>query len=129
MDNETLKQLAAACVLLLTGCQSPASTLQAMPALLTSTDTGAQAEITSAVSAALGGVPVTLSPTAFTQSSRLYIDQGALRNGQSRVQEGKMLGSPRRFELFRHGGDCFLAGPDTEVLTPLRHVQCKAIVP
>ncbi len=111
------------------GCQSPSSAVERVPALLNSADAEARAEIATAISAALGGVPVTLSPTIFTRSSHLFIDQGVLRNGQSRVLDGKRALSPKRFELLSSRGACFLSGPDEVTVTRLNTVRCEAVNP
>lgn len=120
--------LLALLALLTAGCQGPTVPPEALPAVLVGEGGEARAEISRAMSRALGGVPVTLSHTAFTQSSRLFIDQGVPRDGQSRAQNGKMESAPRRFELMILGEDCYLSGPDDDTMVRLNGVRCKALL-
>lgn len=126
MSGKTFKWLVGFGALLATGCQSTPVSPQTVPALIDSNDVQSREEIGNAISISLGGVPVTLSATAFTQSSRLFIDQGVLRNRQSGVADGKILdAAPRRFELLSSKGRCFLVGPNPDKVTRLTGVRCR----
>ncbi len=113
-------------LVLLFGCQSLAQENVPVPAILDKTDRESQALIARAISQGLGGAPVTLSPTAFTQSSRLFIDNRAPGTGVTTGSNGKKLIPARVFELLTDGDNCLLKIPADEALVALPGVRCRS---
>ncbi|WP_345548848.1 hypothetical protein [Microbulbifer aestuariivivens] len=56
----------------------------------------------------LGGVPVTLSREALTNSSILVVERAEPRNLQQRPLAGRSLEAPLRFQLLEGAGGCWL---------------------
>ena len=115
-------------LVLLIGCQSAAQERIPVPATLSEVDNESHTLLALGISRALGGVPVTLSPSAFTHSSRLFIDSPPPGKGMGPGSNGKKLVPARMFELLTDGETCFLKTPVVdEPPLALPGVRCRAI--
>ena len=77
-------------------------------------------ELARAVSAVLGGAPVTLAADALTRDSVLIVEKPLT---------GRDLGRPERFHLVKAGNDCVLVHERTGARTRLRSTTCVPVVP
>jgi hypothetical protein len=97
------------CLLLaLGGCRSDAATAQGVPALLKNPDERTRMTLQRVVSQALGGVAVTLSDEALTDSSLLVIERRRHLDAAGQPIMGRVLEAPDRFVLIRQNGRCLL---------------------
>ena len=94
-------------LLVLTGCRTDAVAGE-IPAVLVAPDARTQAELQRLVSTAQGGVDVTLSPSALTDSSVLIVERGSYRDASGRRIIGRDLGMPEQFHLIKQGDACLL---------------------
>jgi hypothetical protein len=76
------------------------------------------------VSAALGGVPVTLADDALTGTSSLIVERARLRDDRSLLVNGRDLGRPEHFTLWADGGACVLVHERTGKRFVLRGTEC-----
>ena len=85
-------------------------TLQAQeqPAVIAAPTAESRAELTSVVSAAFNGQPVTLADDALTRESVLTIERRTPPGPQGRIATGRTLEAPERLNLVLRGGRCFL---------------------
>lgn len=109
------------------GCQSVAKENVPTPAILSNPDNESHTQLTLAVSRALGGAPVTLSSSAFTHSSRLYLENRSPRDGVNVGPDGKKLAPARIFELLVSDGVCYLKTPVEKVPIELPRVRCTPV--
>lgn len=126
-DNYKMRSMMIPGLAILIGCQSVADESVPVPAILSNPDHESHIYLTRAVSSALGGAPVTLSPSAFTRSSRLYIDNRPPANGMGTGPDGKKLVPARVFELLVEDGQCFLKTPTETILIEMPRVQCEPV--
>ncbi|UHQ56583.1 hypothetical protein [Microbulbifer sp. YPW16] len=92
----------------ITGCNSSPAQGGDVPAVRTGISEAGSAELQRAVSEALGGVPVTLSETAFTDSSLLVIERNPPRSLDQPHLGGREMSQPVRFRLSLGEGHCWL---------------------
>ena len=95
------------------------------PAVRTSLTAASKTELEQVVSAANGGVAVTLADDALTSSSVLIIERGMRRRIDAPPELGRDYGRPQRFQLVIDGGQCFLVQEDTELRWLLADTRCE----
>jgi hypothetical protein len=103
-----LVPLLALMLLTTTGCRSEAVVAEPTPARLAAPDAQTRAELQRVVSAALGGVEVTLSEQALTDSSLLIIERRRHVDPSGRRIMGRDMGTSDRFMLLKVGEECLL---------------------
>jgi hypothetical protein len=96
------------------------------PAVITDPTAEGRAVLARAVSAALGGVPVTLADDALTRTSTLIVERARLRDESGLPVAGRELGAPERFRLVRRGDGCFLVHERTGREVRLEGTSCAA---
>ena len=77
-------------------------------------------ELGQAVSAMLGGAPVTLAPDALTRDSVLIVEKR---------RTGRDLDKPEHFRLVKKGNECVLVHERTGARTKLASTTCEPVVP
>jgi hypothetical protein len=100
---------------------------QDRPAVLSEPVAKGRAEVASSVSAALGGVPVTLADDALTRESTLVLERARRRDPNGLLIQGRERGMPERFDLVKNGSDCLLVHQRTGKRIALHEVACSAI--
>ncbi|HET7786803.1 MAG TPA: hypothetical protein VFL36_12595, partial [Myxococcales bacterium] len=83
-----------------------------------------RAALAQAVRDALDGVPVMLADDALTRESTLILERPAHRDPEGRRAQGRELGRPEKFTLFKSGGDCVLVHERTGRRLPLVATEC-----
>lgn len=105
-----------ACQHLQTGADQPALLLDATPAL--------QAQISAALTDALGVAP-TIAADAFTHSSLLVIEPEVVAGGRNRAASGRTLEARvQRFRLVVNNGVCSLTRPQGRWRMELLQARC-----
>jgi hypothetical protein len=79
-----------------------------VPAVIVDPTARSRAALARAVSAALGGAPVTLADDALTQESTLLVERARLRDPAGLPANGRRPGGPERFRLVKSGPECVL---------------------
>lgn len=87
----------------------------------------ARSELNEVVSAALGGVPVTLADDALATSSVLVIERSIPRGLDVPPAGGRSLESPATFRLFAAGSRCILEHQGSGRRWTLRESRCRAL--
>jgi hypothetical protein len=83
-----------------------------------------RAALAQAVRDALDGVPVMLAEDALTRESTLILERPAHRDPEGHRAQGRELGRPERFTLYKSGGDCVLVHERTGRRMPLVATEC-----
>ncbi len=87
----------------------------------------ARSELNEVVSAALGGVPVTLADDALVTSSVLVIERSVPRGLDVPPVGGRSLESPATFRLLAAGSRCVLEHQGNGRRWTLRESRCRAL--
>ena len=116
----------AACAVSFAACAS-APAQRDVPAVVTQPNPRSQAELTRAMSSALGGVTVTLADDALTRESAVLLERGRHRDEGGRPAQGREMGMPERFFLVKSGADCVLVHERTGKRFTLVETACSAI--
>ncbi len=96
-----------------------------VPAVIVEPTARSRAALVGAVSAALGGVPVTLAEDALTQESTLLVERARLRDPTGLPANGRQLGGPERFQLVKSGAECVLVHERTGGRFALAATACS----
>jgi hypothetical protein len=96
------------------------------PAVIVDPTTESRQELARVIHEALGDVPVTLGDDALTGSSLLTLEHALRRDPEGRLLNGRELGRPETFELFKRGSRCVLVQSSTGREWTLHHVTCVA---
>ncbi len=99
----------------------------AKDAVLTQTSDESRAEITSAISDALGGRKVTIAPDTFTEQSSVSIVQRDMIGPDGNPVLGRRYDRPDHFYLKKSGASCILVHPSGREFTVLETVHCKPL--
>jgi hypothetical protein len=97
----------ATALLALAGCRT-AGAQKDLPAVIVNPTAESREALSRAVSATLGGAPVTLADDALTARSDLVVERARVRDPRGLPANGRELGAPERFRLVKSGGDCVL---------------------
>lgn len=108
---------------MLLGCAS-VDAAPATPALISSPDAKARAEIRETISRALNGTRVTIANDAFTVRSTLAIDPPGAHIGAA---SGRIMAKPDHFDMQMRGNKCELVHRQSGEIYALKHVRCKAV--
>ncbi|MFV8781484.1 hypothetical protein ACNKU7_03580 [Microbulbifer sp. SA54] len=92
----------------LISCGSLNATSPERPAIIVGATSEGRAELQRVLEEANYGAPVTISESAFTDSSQLILEQGRLLNPTQRMLNGRDLGKPRIFHLVSRAEECWL---------------------
>jgi hypothetical protein len=111
------------CLIVITGCRTDARAGET-PALLVAPDANTQAELQRLVSTALGGVSITLSDAALTDSSLLIIERKPHVDASGARIMGRDLEMPEQFQLIKQGSVCLLEQIRTGERWPLQGAVC-----
>lgn len=95
-------------LVVLAACSARALSGPLEPALLENASSEVRAELAQVVSAALGGIQVTLGEEVLTATSILVIEQDVPRDLQQRPLAGRSLAVPVRFQLLTGDEGCWL---------------------
>jgi hypothetical protein len=106
------------------GCSSP-EVQPDTPAVRTSLTEASTTELMQVISAANGGVQVTIAEDALTTSSVLVIERGLRRSIDRPPELGRDYGRPQRFQLVLDGRQCFLVQQSTGLRWLLRETTCE----
>ena len=85
-----------------------------------------RAALAQAVRDALDGLPVSLADDALTRESTLILERAAHRDPEGHRAQGRELGRPERFTLFKTGADCVLIHERTGRRMVLVATECAA---
>jgi hypothetical protein len=96
----------AAALLALGACRTAGA--RDLPAVIVNPTAHSRAALSRAVSASLGGAPVTLADDALTAQSDLVVERARARDARGLPANGRELAAPERFRLVKSGGDCVL---------------------
>ncbi|MFL5272430.1 MAG: hypothetical protein ACJ79R_05315 [Anaeromyxobacteraceae bacterium] len=94
-------------LLALGGCRTT-GTQKDLPAVIVNPTAQSREALSRAVSATLGGAPVTLAADALTARSELVVERSRARDPRGLPANGRELAAPERFRLVKSGGDCVL---------------------
>jgi hypothetical protein len=94
-----------------------------LPARIVAPTPESRSELSGAVSAALGGIAVTLAEDALTESSVLTLEH-APTGADARAATGREVGRPERFRLLKVGLRCVLVHDSDGARTVLAHTSC-----
>jgi hypothetical protein len=97
------------------------------PAIIVHPTAASRADLERAVSQAFGGAPVRLADDALTHDSLLLIGRAQARDARGLPLNGRELGRPQHFELFRRGAQCVLLHVETGRARALRRTACRAL--
>lgn len=100
-----------------------------VPAIIVHPTAASRADLERAVSQAFGGTPVRLAGDALTHDSLLLIGRAQARDARGLPLNGRELGRPQHFELFRRGTQCVLLHLETGRARVLRRTACRALRP
>ena len=106
-------------------CSAPGVQQTDTPAVRTSLTSASKTEIEQVISAANGGVAVTIAEDALATTSVLIIERGLDRRIDRPPELGRDYGRPQRFQLVIDGGQCFLVEEDTELRWLLADTRCE----
>ena len=99
-----------------------------MPAVIAEPSPAAIAELEQTITTALGGTPVSLNSTVFSQSNLLTLDHQYRQSPEGRMATGRTMEKPEQFRLIRVGTRCELLRVKTGDRLTLRETQCQAEV-
>lgn len=103
------------------GCESQSTALVLQPAVLIEVNPQIRAELQEMVSAAMGGISVTLGPEVLTKDSLLLIEHSP---HQMRII-GREMQRPAKFQLVTDGERCWLEHLPNGALKELQ-LSCRA---
>jgi len=86
-----------------------------------------RAALAQAVRDALDGVPVVLADDALTRESTLVLERARHLDPEGHRAQGRELGRPEKFTLFKTGADCVLVHERTGRRLPLVATECAAV--
>jgi hypothetical protein len=124
--NHSTRSLILLAVLAVTGCRT-AAVAEAEPALLDRPSAETRAELRRLVTTALGGVEVTLSDDALTETSVLVIERKRRVAPDGTLIMGRDLGGADRFLLLRQGERCLLEHAQTGERWELTGATCVPV--
>jgi hypothetical protein len=119
-----------AVLLLLAGCKSgpePRRAPEGALARIVNPTPQSRAALAQAVRDALDGVPVILADDALTRESTLILERPAHRDPEGHRAQGRELGRPERFTLFKAEADCVLVHERTGRRLALVATECAAV--
>jgi len=116
----------AGALLSLAACRT-AKVRQELPAVVAEPGAQSRAELAAAVSAALGGVPVTLADDALTRESTLIVERARQRDPSGLPAQGRERGMPERFRLVKIGAECVLVHERSGQRFTLRETTCAPV--
>ena len=108
------------------GCATQSTPTVRSPAVIVDSDSASRAESLRIFRQALGGAPVVLAADALTSSPALTIEHARPRDVGGRLLNGRELGRPETFELYREGTRCVLVRTSTGKTWVMRHTLCAA---
>ena len=108
------------------GCQSTVAA--GTPAVIAEPSSAAIAELEQSITTALGGTPVSLNSTVFSQSNLLTLDHQSRQSPEGRMATGRTTEKPEQFRLIRVGTRCELLRVKTGERLALRETKCQAEV-
>lgn len=123
-------RVVAALLLLAAACKSapePQRPAEGALARIVNPTPQSRAALAQAVRDALEGVPAMLADDALTRESTLIVERAAHRDPEGRRAQGRELGRPERFTLFKTGADCVLVHERTGRRLPLVATECAAV--
>lgn len=97
------------------------------PAVITHPTAASRADLESAVSAELNGVPVRLAGDALTRDSLLIVGRAQARDVRGLPLNGRERGHPQHFRLLRRGAQCVLLHLETGRARVLTHTTCRTL--
>lgn len=118
-----------AVLLLFAACKSgpePQRVPEGAPARIVNPTPQSRAALAQAVRDALDGVPVMLADDALTRESTLVLERAAHRDPEGHRAQGRELGRPERFTLFKTERDCVLVHERTGRRMALVATECAA---
>jgi len=118
--------LGACALVSLVACRT-ASARPDVAAVVAEPGAESRAELATAIGAALGGVPVTLSDDALTRESTLIVERARQRDPSGLPAQGRERGVPERFRLVKNGADCVLIHERTGQRFTLRETTCAPV--
>ncbi|QQX79629.1 hypothetical protein JK628_19250 [Shewanella sp. KX20019] len=119
--------LGAALTIGLMGCSASAENdTKAMPALLLSPDRYSTRQLAQAISELLKVNEVTLSQTAFTQTSLLAVERAPHKDPSGQLIMGRSHEMPQMVQLFMQGDVCILRLQNSDEERALPRLKCKA---
>ncbi len=107
------------------GCVAPNGVSRA--GVMVDPTPAARSELTEVVSAALGGVPITLADDALTASSVLVIERSLPRGLDVPPVGGRNMETPVTFRLIAAGSRCVLENQGNGRRWTLRESRCRAL--
>ena len=129
MRRQLPQLMAASAVLLLSACQTTASSAPA-EAMLMKSSPATTAMLSDAVSQALGGVKVTLADDVLMKNSTLTVETKIAQSMDSNRSIGLMNDRARpaadRFTLMKEGRSCYLLHENSGQKMPLGQLECQA---
>lgn len=126
MHFRQLRALGLACLALpLLACNSSPARGGNGPALVAEVTRAGTEEMQRLIGEAMGGVAVTLSADAFTESSLLVIERNPPRSLANPRPGGRELTPPARFRLLLDEGRCWLQRLPDGMRRPLESVRCE----
>jgi hypothetical protein len=111
-----------AVVSLVAACGSIAA--EERPALIATPTEQSRAELLSVVTSAFNGRSVTLADDALTRDSVLIVERREPRDAQGRPLDGRVRGTPERFQLVLRGSTCELVRESDGQRWPLTRTDC-----
>ena len=107
------------------GCQSTVNA--EIPAVIAEPSPEAIVELERTITAALGGTPVSLNSSVFTQSSLLTLEHQSRQSPEGRLATGRTMEKPEQFRLVRVGTRCELLRVKTGERFVLRETKCQTM--
>jgi hypothetical protein len=98
------------------------------PAVIAEPSPAAMAELEQTITTALGGTPVSLNSSVFSQSNLLTLDHQYRQSSEGRMATGRTMEKPEQFRLIRVGTRCELLRVKTGDRLALRETKCQAEV-
>lgn len=98
-----------------------------LPAIIVHPTSESRASLAQAVSAALNGAPVTLSPDALTKVSTLSIERVHRRDERGLPLQGRELRPSERFHLVRSNARCVLIHEGSPRRFVLENTACSPL--
>ena len=100
----------------------------ASDAVLTNNSADVRAEIAAAISTALGGAPVSLSPDSLTLNSRVIIERREAMGPDGNPIMGRRFDKPDHFILKISGSKCALLHEQTGEYHGLELAECEPVL-
>lgn len=110
---------------LVAGCQSQAS--EERSAIVTNPSPEVVTELERTISTSLYGVPVSLTESAFTDSSVLTLQPAQQSRPDVRLASGRTMDRPEQFRLIAIGDACLLEKMTTGERFQLQVTRCSAV--